>query len=286
MAYHQNGMKKRGRRIVLLTGAVAVVALALATWLGWPHLVFLYRFAPLGLNAQGFPEYRHRQTGIVFVRLPGGRFWMGAQKTDPKGQNYDPEAQDKEGPVHEVTLSPFLIGKYEVTQAQWKSAMGSNPSGFKGDDRPVEQVSWDDLQGFEAKTGLRLPTEAQWEYGCRATNTTPIAGTGKLDDMGWYNENSGNTTHPVGQKAPNAFGLHDMHGNVWEWCEDVYDEKFYSEPEASEMNPICPAGSEDRVFRGGCWGDGAGGCRSAFRGEGGPAGLAALLGFRPAYRLP
>ena len=281
-------MKPKGRRIVLSTGAVAVVFLALATWLGWPHLVFWYHFAPLGLNAQGFPEYRHRQTGIVLVRLPGGKFWMGAQKDDPNGPNYDPEAQDDESPVHEVTLSPFLIGKHEVTHAQWKSVMGSNPLIFKGDDRPVEQVSWDDIQSFNGKTGLAQPTEAQWEYACRATTTTPIAGTGKLDDMGWYGENSRNTTHAVGQKAPNGFGLHDMHGNVREWCEDVYDDGFYEKPEASQVNPICQAGSADRVVRGGSWIDDAGDCRSAVRDSYLPSSPSrtGFLGFRPARSSP
>jgi formylglycine-generating enzyme required for sulfatase activity len=242
------------------------------------------------LNVQGFPEYRHRQTGIVFVRLPGGMFWMGAQKTDPKGQNYDPDALGRsEGPVHEVTLSPFMIGKYEVIQAQWKSVMGSNPSGFKGDDRPVEQVSWDDIQGFEAKTGLRLPSEAQWEYACRGGSSTPFAGTGNLDDLGWYEDGAtglhGGITHPVGKKSANGFGLHDMHGNVREWCEDVYDAEFYSKPEASEMNPICQAGS-GRVFRGGSWDDDAVGCRSAYRAGNDPAVHHGLVGFRVVYRLP
>jgi formylglycine-generating enzyme required for sulfatase activity len=143
--------------------------LVLAVWLGWPDLVSWYRFTrafeALGRNAQGYQEYRHRQTGIVMVLLPGGTYWMGAQKTDPKGQHYDPDAEDDEAPVHEVTLRPFLIGKYEVTQAEWRRAMGTSPSHFTGDDsRPAEQVSWYDIQEFEAKTGLTLPTEAQWEY--------------------------------------------------------------------------------------------------------------------------
>src|SRR5512136_1737711 len=95
----------RGRRITMTAGALAVAVLVVEAWLGWPNLVFWYRFAPLGRNAHGYPQYRHRQTGIVMVRLPGGKFWMGAQRTDPNGRNYDPEAQDGEGPVHEVTLS-------------------------------------------------------------------------------------------------------------------------------------------------------------------------------------
>ncbi len=270
-----------------MTGAVAVVALILTTWLGWAHLVFWYRFAPLGLNAQGFPEHRHRQTGIVFVRLPGGRFWMGAQRTDPNGQNYDPDAADDEGPVHEVSLSPFLIGRCEVTQAEWKRVMGSNPSHFDSDDsRPVEMVSWEDIQEFNRRTGLGFPTEAQWEYACRGGSPTPIAGTGSLDDMGWYEENSGNTTHPVGRKAPNGFGLQDLHGNVWEWCEDLYDEGFYGKPGSVELNPAATSSSEDRVFRGGSWNYPASRCCSAFRGRHVPALHLEYLGFRPAYRLP
>ncbi len=258
-------MRITGKRIAIGTAALGIVVLGLAAWLGWPHLRFWYLFEPLGVNAQGYPEYRYRQTGIVFVRLPGGKFLMGAQKTDLSGPNYDPDARDEEGPVHQVTLSPFLIGKYEVTQADWMSVMGSSPSELESDDRPVEQVSWDDVQRFEAKTGLRLPTEAEWEYACRAETTTPIAGTGKLDDMGWHEKNSGRTTHPVGQKAPNRFGLHDMHGNVWEWCEDVYDKGFYGKPEAREPDPISLAGSGHRVIRGGCCLYDAGYCRSALR---------------------
>ncbi len=143
-------VKRTSRRISISTGLLAATVLVLTVFLGWPQLVFWYRFAPLGLNAQGFPEYRHRQTGIVFVRLPGGKFWMGAQRTDPSGPNYDPKAEDDEGPVHEVTLSSFLIAKCEVTQDQWMKVMGSNPSRFRGDeDRPVETISWFEIQEFE-----------------------------------------------------------------------------------------------------------------------------------------
>ncbi len=256
----------RGKRIAIGTAAIGIVVLGLAAWLGWPYLRFWYLFEPLGQNALGLREYRHRKTGIIFVRLPGDRFWMGAQKADPKCQNYDPEAKKDEGPVHEVTLSPFLIGKYEVTQAEWWSVMGSSPSHFMGDDDlPVENVSWEEIQVFEAKTGLALPTEAQWEYACRAGTTTPFAGTGKLDEIGWYDQNSGSTTHPVGQKAPNALGLQDMHGNVRERCVDVYDEGFYGKPEAREPDPISLAGSGHRVIRGGCCLYVARYCRSALR---------------------
>jgi formylglycine-generating enzyme required for sulfatase activity len=110
-------VRPKGRRLALLTACVGVVVLGVATWLSFPHLSFWYLFEPLGVNAQGYREYRHRQTGIVMVRLPGGTFWMGAQRTDPNGRNYAPDAEDNEGPVHEVTLSPFLIGKFALPLA-------------------------------------------------------------------------------------------------------------------------------------------------------------------------
>ena len=161
--------------------------------------------------------------------------------------------------------------------------MGTNPSNFKGDNQPVEQVSCGDIRKFEAKTGLSLPTEAQWEHACRATTTTPIAGTGKLDEMGWYDENGGNATHPVGQKAPNDFGLYDVHGNVWEWCEDVYDEGFYGKAESAGPDPVSMTGSEARVFRGGSGVGIARRCRSSDRVWSPPAGRSQGLGFRAAY---
>ncbi len=264
-------MKTKGKRIAIAAGMLAVAVLCIAVWVGWPSLRFYYLFAPLGVNAQGFREYRHRQTGIVMAALPGGTFWMGAQKTDPKGPNYDPEAEDNEGPLHEVTLSPFLISKYETTQAEWKAVMGSNPSKFRGDDnRPVEQVSWSDIQGFQAKTGLRLPSEAEWEYACSGGATAPIAGAVKLDEMGWYSGNSGRTTHPVGKKSANGFGLHDMYGNVWEWSEDVLDNRLAWE-------------GQHRSARGGSWADEPRLCRSSLRGGAFPTDSHEALGFRPVY---
>ena len=248
-------MKTKGRRIAITTGLVTLVLLAFAVFLGWPHLRSWYRFWQLfeylGVNAQGYPEYRHRQTGIVFVSLPGGKFWMGAQIKDPKGPNYDPGL--KEDPVHEVTLSPFLIAKYEMSQTAWEHVMGRNPSKFVGDELPVEQVSWEECQEFCRRTGLKLPTEAQWEYACRAGAPGPYAGTGELKDMGWFDGNSGIQTHPVGKKLPNRFGLHDMHGNIFEWCEDVYNESFYSTPEAVGLDPVCTSGSDYRVTRSGAF---------------------------------
>src|SRR5262249_51446659 len=156
-------MKRKGRRIALVAGGLALVVLTLTAWLGWPRLRFWYLFERLGVNAQGFPEYRHRQTGIVFVRLPGGKSWMGSQKDDPNGPNYDPHTLPNETPIHEVTLSPFLIGKCEVTRAEWGAVIGGMQApplpitGYlPGDENrlPQEYVSWEDIKTFKGKTGL------------------------------------------------------------------------------------------------------------------------------------
>jgi formylglycine-generating enzyme required for sulfatase activity len=266
-------------------------------------------FTFVGCNVQGYPEYSHDQTGIIFVLLPGGKFNMGSPENEPY------HAGD-EDPVHEVTLSPFLIAKYELTQGQWHVVMGDYPSYFDGtkdwtgnpvdppDDRdslPVEQVSWDDIQGFEEKSGLTLPTEAEWEYAARAGTEAAFSfGSGEScadwtcggtcdewDGFMWYCGNSGDRTHEVGTKAANAFGLHDVHGNVWEWCEDVYDGAYYSKPEAAGPDPLSTSGSVNRVLRGGCWGGYAWYCRSAFRNGDGPWDRSFYLGFRPAvWPLP
>ena len=271
-------MPTRGKKLTLLLATLAVVVLGVATWQAWPHIVFRWRFERLEKNTKGLPEYRHRQTGIIFVRVPGGTFWMGSPESEGGRLS-------SEGPMHEVTLSPFLIAACEVTQAQWKRVMGSNASEFKGDDLPVETVSWDDCQEFCRKTGLKLPTEAEWEYSCRAGTSGPFAGTGKLDAMAWYEENSGGRSHPVGRKLPNGFGLHDMHGNVFEWCEDWYQEDFYAES-AGVTDPLCTnPGSEYRVLRGGCWFILARYCRSASRNRSIPW-FRQYLGLRPSVSSP
>ena len=159
--------------------------------------------------------------------------------------------------------------------------MEANPSKFKGDALPVEWVLWEECQEFCKKAGLSLPTEAQWEYACRAGTSGPFAGTGELDDMGWYIRNSGDTTHPVGEKQPNDFGIHDMHGNVLEWCEDWYQEDFYQESTGAR-DPLCEnSGSGLRVYRGGSWNSYARYCRSANRGRYTPSYRNYLLGLRP-----
>jgi len=150
--------------------------------------------------------------------------------------------------------------------------------------------SWDDLKaadGFLARTGLSLPSEAQWEYACRAGLSLPISGTGNLDEMVWYEANSGGTTHPVGEKLPNQFGLHDMHGNVVEWCEDVYSDGFYGSPEAAGPDPVSDSGPDEfRIVRGGSWFSLARHCRSAFRDFRPPDYRTSDDGFRPLRPLP
>jgi formylglycine-generating enzyme required for sulfatase activity len=254
-------------------------------------------FTFLGCNVQGYPEYTHDLTGIVFVRLPGGKFNMGSPEDEP-------ERQAAEGPIHEVTLSAFLIAKYEVTQAQWEAVMGEWNTWFNGDELPVEQVSWDDIQDFEAKTGLGLPTEAQWEYAARGGTETAFSfGSGyscsdwvcgtcdEWDPFMWYCGTTGGLpngrTHEVGTKAANPFGLHDVHGNVSEWCEDVYDGGFYSRPEAVGPDPLSTSGSVGRVRRGGTWFGYARNCRSADRLWYDPWYRNSIGGLRPAvWPLP
>jgi formylglycine-generating enzyme required for sulfatase activity len=187
-------------------------------------------------------------TNIEMLLVPGGTFMMGCSPGDE-------ECFENESPVHQVTLTnAFYMGKTEVTQAQWQATMGSNPSYYGGQSdspsRPVEQVSWNMIQGFNTATSLRLPTEAEWEFACRAGTTT--ARYGELNAIAWYYQNWANYgTQPVAGKLPNAFGLYDTLGNVWEWCQDWYGP--YSS--ASVTNPTGPATGTYRLLRGGSWGD-------------------------------
>ena len=209
---------------------------------------------------------RFTVNGVSFemVRVEGGTFRMGATSEQ------EADDWDREKPVHSVTLSGYYIGKTEVTQALWKAVMGINPSRFKGDYLPVENVSWDDCQEFIRKlnsmTGqnFRLPTEAEWEFACRGGNNSrgyKYSGSNNLGSVAWYDGNSGNKTHPVGTKAPNELGIYDMSGNVWEWCADWYGD--YSS--GAQTNPTGPYGGSNRVYRGGSWNYDVGRCRSSNR---------------------
>ena len=199
---------------------------------------------------------------MVYVK--GGTFTMGA--TAEQGS----DVNDIEKPTHSVTLSDFYIGKYEVTQAQWKAIMGTTPSYFKGDNLPVEQVSWNDIQEFiqklNAQTGkrFRLPTEAEWEYAARGGNKSKgykYSGSNNVDEVAWYGDNSSNTIHPVGQKSPNELGIYDMSGNVYEWCQDWWG--IYSS--SPQTNPTGPSSGSYRVLRGGSWRYNARSCRVSYR---------------------
>jgi formylglycine-generating enzyme required for sulfatase activity len=231
------------------------------------------------------PRTRTNQAGIEFVLIPSGEFMMGSTNGGVK-----------EKPLHQVAISqPFYMGKYEVTQAQWQAVMGNNPSNFGNcDNCPVEQVSWVDAQQFINKLNgtndgytYRLPSEAEWEYACRAGTTGDYAGN--LDVMAWYANNAGNSrldadaiyrdktrnpfkrltdngnkTHPVGTKKANAWGLYDMHGNVFEWCQDWYHDNYNGAP--SDGSAWLSVGEQKwRVLRGGSWDHLAYNSRSAFR---------------------
>ncbi len=207
----------------------------------------------------------HEASGMEMVYIPAGTFLMGTPIDFLPSQTERGYLAKFEKP-HRVTLTRgFYMGRTEVTQAQWEQVMGYNPSLFKnmGPEAPVETVSWDDCQAFcqKAGGGLRLPTEAEWEYACRAGTEGRYAG--ELEEMGWYLGNSDGTTHPVGTKKPNAWGLYDMHGNVREWCQDVHVLEY---PDEAATDPTGPAKEgENRIVRGGSWADYAFFCRSAVR---------------------
>ncbi len=216
--------------------------------------------------------------GVSFtmVCVAGGTFSMGSS---------DSEADSDEQPVHSVTLSGYLIGETEVTQALWLAVMGSNPSNWKGDDLPVERVSWDDCREFIGKLNVltgasfRLPTEAEWEYAARGGNKSvgrKYSGSDTIGEVAWYDGNSSNKTHAVKSKRPNELGLYDMSGNVWEWCQDWYG----GYGSGSQTNPTGPSSGSYRVRRGGSWRSNAWYCRVSDRLDFSPVSRVSLLGLR------
>ncbi len=223
---------------------------------------------------------------LELVLIPAGEFLMGSPDSDKGAEgdvNRPPQPDEK--PQHRVRITkPFYLGKYPVTQEQWEAVMGSNPSLVKSPKNPVEQVSWEDCQKFLDKLNAKLgtgggkfqfPTEAQWEYACRAGSTTKYYfgdDEKELGEYAWYLMNSDGKSHPVGEKKPNAWGLYDMHGNVWQWCQDWYGIRNYYKVSPVDDPPGPPGGSLaagvnaiDHVYRGGSWYDPAEYCRSAFR---------------------
>lgn len=221
-------------------------------------------------------------TGMEFVWVPAGCFSMGCDKTDL--------CRDDEIPVHEICLSGFWMGRFEVTQAQWIRLMGQDQSRFKGGRNPVDSVSWHmagefvrKMNSLAASSGFGLPTEAQWEFACRGgpggegPGEFACGGDG-ADDAAWHLGNSGGKTHPVGEKAPNALGIYDMSGNVAEWCVDVYDADAYADWNR-EVDPVM-GGEGDRVFRGGSWNVDPPAVRAAARNRNTPGLRYSALGFR------
>ena len=226
--------------------------------------------------------------GVQFtmVKVQGGTFMMGATPEQEK------DASSSEKPAHQVTLSDFSIGETEVTQALWQAVMGSNPSNFKGEDRPVESVSWKDCQSFIERlnqmTGLkfRLPTEAEWEYAARGGNKSggyKYSGSDNIAAVAWYEFNAGGSTHDVKTCGANELGIYDMTGNVWEWCQDWYGKKYYKECQkqgAPVRNPQGPSSGSYRVSRSGSWFRSAESCRVSDRSSITPTDTYDDLGFR------
>ncbi|MDR0971304.1 MAG: formylglycine-generating enzyme family protein [Bacteroidales bacterium] len=202
---------------------------------------------------------------IEMIAVEGGKFKMGSSE-----ENLDKDIDSDERPQHKVRLSSFHISKYEITQKQWKAVMGNNPSYFKGDNLPVEQVNMSDINEFlmrlNTKTGkkYRLPTESEWEYaalGGGESKGYKYSGSNNVDEVAWHKGNSSEMTHPIGEKQPNELGIYDMSGNVWEWCSDKSD--WYDN--SSKTNPKGPSTGSSNVRRGGGFTNGSSQHRSANR---------------------
>jgi formylglycine-generating enzyme required for sulfatase activity len=220
--------------------------------------------------------------GIAFVSIPAGEFVMGCSPGDA-------DCAAPEQPAHRVRITrPFEIAAHEITQRQWQAVMGSNPSYFKGDDLPVERVSWNDTQAFLEKLNAtndgyhyRLPTEAEWEYAARAGNTSAMPG--EQSSVAWFDRNSEKASHRVGQKQPNAWGLYDTLGNVSEWVQDFFAVDYYSA--ATTADPSGPASGKNHVLRGGSWAGSSMQARVSYRVQMEPFSTNATIGFR-CVRVP
>ena len=224
-------------------------------------------------DAVSTPGAKERKTGdVMTITLPGGAememIWC-APGSFEMGSPLTEAGRLEDETRHKVSITKgFWLGKYEVTQRQWASVMRGNPSKFKEPDRPVETVSWHDCDTFVRRVDValkdmvvRLPTEAEWEYACRAGSAAPVSGSGQIADMAWYDNNSDNQSHEVGQNKPNAWGFYDMHGNVLEWCSD-----WFSVPSTeSVVDPKGPPAGSFKMLRGGCWFFYDRDCRSAYR---------------------
>jgi formylglycine-generating enzyme required for sulfatase activity len=211
---------------------------------------------------------------MEFAWIPGGCFQMGA----------DDNLAEK--PIHKVCIRGFWLGRHEVTQTEYEQIVGSNPSYFKGGDRPVEQVNWDEANAYALQLGhksgklMRLPSEAEWEYACRAGGQhETYCGLGQVSDLGWFGSNSNTQTHAVGQKLANAWGIYDMSGNVWEWVQDCWHADYTGAPTDGSAwvgNGTCG----QRVFRGGGWFDSLPFLHAAYRNKNEPSSRFFYLGFR------
>lgn len=252
-------------------------------------ILFILSVIPASMSYSGqimgkANTYKDPTTGMEFVFVKGGCYQMG----DTFGDGYDLI----ERPVHEVCVDDFCMGKYAVTQGEWKAMMGNNPSLFKkcGHNCPVERVSWNEVQAFISKLNskgesnkYRLPTEAEWEYAARSGGRQEkYAGSNDIDRVAWYWKNDKGQTHPVGHKQPNGLGLYDMNGNVYQWCQDWYDADYYKD--SPRNNPKGPASGNEmyifgRVARGGSWRNDARTVRTSMRMYG-PDGGYDFIGFR------
>ena len=249
-------------------------------------------------------EWKDPVTGMEFVLIPAGEFMMGTNCPDDdpftEANEFENCERPNEHPAHRVVIKePFYMGKYEVTQEEWVKVMGKNPSSFKSEKvgmdsrrHPVENISWNDAQEFlkklnatvethgRASLQFRLPSEAEWEYAARAGTQTAYSfgdDPSQLNNYAWHSANSGGTTHSVGQKQPNKFGLYDMHGNVWEWVTDTYHKNYKDSP---KDDSAWVGGGSFRVLRGGSWYFVPKSVRSANRGNYGPADRYGYIGFR------